>query len=79
MPGCGGHEGNCLPVTLRHTAHQPLAAGATAVQSHHFGVGRGLIKKYQPGRIKHALLSYPAPPCPRHVRALLLRGAQLFF
>jgi hypothetical protein len=70
-----GHEGNCLPVTLRHMAHQPLAAGTTAVQSHHLGVGRGLIKKYQPSRIQHALLSHPAPPCPHYVRVMGVRSA----
>ncbi len=31
------------------------------------------------GPVKHALFSHPAPPCPRHVRAFLLRRAQAFF
>jgi hypothetical protein len=53
--------------------------GATAVQPHHLGVGRGLINEHQPSRIKHALFSHPAPLGARYVRALLLRRAQRFF
>jgi hypothetical protein len=59
-------------------AHQPLAAGATAVQPHHLGIGESLIDKKQPGRIKQALFAHPASACPSHVCALLLRRAQSF-
>src|SRR4029077_16095813 len=31
------------------------------------------------GWVKHALLSHPAPPRPRHIRPLLLRRPQTFF
>jgi hypothetical protein len=79
MPTQRGHEGDGLPVALRHMAHEPLAAGATTMQPHHLGVGRGLINEHQPGRLKHALFSHPATPCARHVRAFLLRRAQSFF
>ena len=34
-------------LALRHMAHAPLAAGATAMQPHHLGVGRGLINERQ--------------------------------
>jgi hypothetical protein len=59
-------------------AHQLPAANATAIQPHHLGVGR-IINEHQPGRVKHALFSHPAPPCPRHVRTFLLRRAKRFF
>ena len=74
-----GHEGDRLPMPLRHMAHQPRAAGAPAIQPHHLGVGGRLIDEHQPGRVKHALFSHPAPPGPRYVGALLLRRAQGFF
>jgi transposase len=34
-------------LALRHMAHAPLAAGATAMQPHHLGVGTGLIDERQ--------------------------------
>src|SRR6516162_583629 len=64
---------------LRHTANQALTARATTAQPHHLGIGGGLVNEDQPGGIKHALFSHPAPARPRHVRALLLRCAQAFF
>src|SRR5258708_23641415 len=64
---------------MRHTAHQPLAARATAVHPHHLGIGGGLVDEHQPGRVKHALFFHPALPCLRYVRALLLRRVQAFF
>jgi hypothetical protein len=79
MPPQRGHEGDCLPVPLRHAAHQPLTAGTAAIQPHHLGVGGCLIDEHQPGRVKQALFSHPAPPGARHVGAFLLRRAQGFF
>src|SRR5580693_900581 len=74
-----GHEGDRLPMTLWRKVHQSLAAGATAVQPHHLGIGRGLIDEHQPGRIEQALFAHPTSACPRYVRALLLCRAQTFF
>jgi hypothetical protein len=66
-------------MTLWRKVHQSLAAGATAVQPHHLGIGRGLIDEHQPGRIEQALFAHPTSACPRYVRALLLCRAQTFF
>src|SRR6516164_57229 len=74
-----GHKGDGLPMPLRHTANQALAARATTTQPHHLGIGGGLVDEDQSSGIKHALFSHPAPARPRHVRALLLRCAQAFF
>ena len=79
MPTQSGYERDRRPVAVRHTAHQSLAAAATTVQPHHFGIGRSLIDEHQPGQLKHALFSHPALARPCHVRALLLRRAQAFF
>lgn len=49
-----------------------------AAKPHHIGRGCGLVDEHQPGRIKHALLSHPAPTRAGHVGALLLRCAQAF-
>src|SRR5262245_35120953 len=73
-----GHKGDGLPMPLRHTANQALTARATTAQPHHLGIGGGLVNEDQPGGIKHALFSHPAPARPRHVRALLLRCVQAF-
>src|SRR3974390_2975393 len=43
-----------------------------------FSVGGGCIDEHKVRRIKHALFSHPASPRPRHIRALLLRRAQVF-
>src|SRR5437764_2627890 len=74
-----GHKSDGLPMPLRHTADQALAAPATAAQPHHLGIGGGLVDEHKVRRIKYALFSHPAPACPRDVRALLLRRAQAFF
>ena len=37
------------------------------------------VDEYQPGRVKHELLSPPASACAGHVRPLLLSGVQRFF
>ena len=74
-----GHERDRLPVSMRHTADQAFAARASATQPHHFGIGGGLVDEHQPGRIKHGLLSFPAPARPGDVLAFLLRRAQAFF
>src|SRR5262245_51709936 len=49
---------------LRHTANQALTARATTAQPHHLGIGGGLVNEDQPGGIKHALFSHPAPARP---------------
>ncbi len=74
-----GHEGDRLPMALRYMVDQSLAAGATAVQPHHPGIGGSLIDEDQPGWIKQTLFAHPASACSRYVRALLLGRAQSFF
>ena len=61
-PAQRDHESDGLPVVLRHMPNQPLAAGATAAQPYHLGVGGCLVDEHQPGRVKHALFSHPPPP-----------------
>ncbi len=77
MPTQSSHEGDRLPVTLRHVVHQSLATDATAVQASHPGIGGSLIDEHQPRRIKHALVSHPASPRTRHAAALLIDGRVL--
>ena len=74
-----GDEGDRLPMSVRNMVDQPKAARAAASKPHHRGVGRGLVDEHEPGRVKHALLSHPAPPGAGHVRSLLLRRPQAFF
>jgi hypothetical protein len=69
----GGHESECLPISVRHAADQSFPTPTTASRPHHFGVGRGLVDEHQPARLKRPLLSDPMPPCPGDVRSLLLR------
>src|SRR5215468_3553836 len=64
-------------LSLRYAANQSLAARAPAAQPDHFRIGRGLVDEHQSGGIKHGLPSLPASTCPGHVRAILLRGAQV--
>src|SRR5450755_2062501 len=66
-------------MSVRHATDQSLAAWATAAKPHHFCIGRGLVNEHQSGRIKHALLSNPAPARPSDVWPFLLRRAQAFF
>src|SRR5258708_29667703 len=57
-----------------------LRSKAMVVSVAHLGGDRSLINKHQPGRIKHALLSDPAPARPGHVGAMLFcRPQTLFF
>jgi hypothetical protein len=53
--------------------------GARPAEPHHVGADRSLVDKDQPGRIKHALLSYPTSPRASHVCSLSLFGLQAFF
>src|SRR3954449_3574254 len=63
----GGHKGDGLPRSKWNAADHPLAAK------------RRLIDEHQPGRIKHALLSYPPSARERDIGALLLGRLQAFF
>jgi hypothetical protein len=36
-----GHEGDRLPVSVRHMADEPIAAQATAAKPQHFGISSG--------------------------------------
>ncbi len=73
------HEGDRLPMPVRNMVNQPNATRAAASKPHHGGVGGGLVNRHQSGRVNHALFSHPTPPCPGHVRSLLLRRPQAFF
>jgi hypothetical protein len=75
----GGHESECLPISVRHATNQSSPAPTTASRPHHFGVGRGLVDEHQPARLKRPLLSDPMPPRPGDVRSLLFRRVQGFF
>jgi hypothetical protein len=57
----------------------PVLISGKWYKPHHFRIGGGLVDEDQVGRIKHAPLSHPAPPCPRHVRTFLLGRPQAFF
>ena len=78
MPTQRGHEGDGLLAFIDETSantkmvrlHGRCARGERRV---------GHVPQGQPGRVKHALFSHPAPPCARHVRAFLLRRPQSFF
>jgi hypothetical protein len=74
-----GHKGDRFPMPLWHSADEALTTPTTTAQTRHLRIGGGLVDKNQPGRIKHALFSHPAPSCPGHVGPFLLRCAQAFF
>lgn len=74
-----GHQGDRLPITVRHTADQSLAAWAASPEPNHMGADTGFIEEDQRGRIQQALLSDPAPARLGHVLSLLFRRAQAFF
>src|SRR5450432_4143042 len=68
------HEGDCLPLAKRDAADQSDTARNPSPEPHHIGADGGLVDKYQPGGIKHALLSNPASTRPGHVGSLAFRG-----
>ena len=74
-----GHKRDGLPVPMRHAINQPHATWSATVEPHHVRADCRLVEKYQPGGIKQALLSNPAPARQRHVRAMLFRRPQAFF
>ena len=57
-------------MALRYMIHQSLAADAPAMQPHHLDIGGCLIDEHEPGSVKHALFSHPAPSRPRHDKPL---------
>jgi len=73
------HKRDGLPVPMRHAINQPHATWCATVEPHHVRADCRLVEKYQPGGIKQALLSNPAPARQRHVRAMLFRRPQAFF
>src|ERR1700681_3311543 len=75
----GCHEGDRLPFSTRGTPDHLDASRTATPKSHHPGGDRSLVNKHQPGRIKHALLSNPAPARPGHVGALLFCRPQTLF
>ena len=62
----------------RDMADQPDASRSAPAEPHHVGADRSLVDKDQPGRIKHALLSYPTSARASHVCSLSLFGLQAF-
>lgn len=74
-----GHQCDRLPIPVRHTADQSLAASAASPEPNHIGAGRGFIEEDQRGRVQKALLPDPAPARSGHVLSLLFRRAQAFF
>ena len=74
-----GHEGDCLPMSVRNVTDQSLATQAASPQRDHIGAGRRLIDKHKPRRIKKTLLANPAPTRLRHVRAMSFGCPQAFF
>src|ERR1043166_4733859 len=74
-----GHVGDRLPFAERDAADHPLAAGSAPPQPCHVGADAGLVDKYQPGWIKHALLSHPASPRAGYIGPLSPASCRLFF
>ena len=74
-----GHQCDRLPIPVRHTADQSLAAWAASPEPNHIGAGRGFIEEDQRGRVQKALLPDPGPARSGHVLSLLFRRAQGFF
>jgi len=67
-----GNAGDGFPFSLRNMTDQPLAAGAAAPDTDHVRGDRRLVDKYQPRRIKKALLSNPVPARSRYVFSMSL-------
>ena len=68
-----------LPVPHRGIADQALSARAPTVEPQHVGGDCGFVDKYEVGRIKKALLAYPAPARESYVGSLALCRSQAFF
>jgi len=63
----------------RLRADHPDATWSASPQPCQIGADRRLVDKYQPGRIKHALLSYPTSARSRHICSLPFGSLQAFF
>ena len=75
----GSHKGEAFPMTVGNACAAALAFGGASVETRHFGVEAGFIKKDQ-------LLWMPvfpqSAPCPSglfNIGAILLGGAKRFF
>src|SRR5215469_1012398 len=68
-----------LPVPHGGIADQALSASAPTVEPQHVGGDCSFVDKYQVGRVKKALLAYPAPARASHVGSLALCRLQAFF
>lgn len=75
----GAHEGKRLPRSKRNRANHSNAPWSTPTQPDQIGTDRCFVKKYQPCRVKPALLPDPTPACPRHVGPLSFSSLQAFF
>jgi hypothetical protein len=76
----GRYERDRLPFSIRDVPDQIDASRTATIEPHHIGSDRSLIDKDQPGGIKQALLSNPAPARLGDVCAMLFRRPQnLFF
>jgi hypothetical protein len=74
-----GDKGDRFPMSVWNGCDQSLATQAAASEPHHVCAGSGLVDKHQPGRVKHALLSYPTSAGASDIGSLLLRRMQSFF
>jgi hypothetical protein len=74
-----GYERQCFPGSEGYAADHPLASQSAAVRAGHTGANRSFINEHKAGRIKQALLAYPAPTGAGDVRPLLLGCVQDFF
>ena len=74
------HEGDCLPLSTRGTPDQFDASRTAPPKPHDLGGDRSLVNEQEAGRIKHALISDPAPARPgRRRRDAVLPPASSFF
>ena len=72
-------EGCCLPVTVRNSVDDALAAEGAAMQPGKFGVGPKLVEKDQVSDVEVRLPESPALAAISHVRTQLLRRMNYFF
>ena len=66
-------------MTVWDFANQPLAAGSTATQPRHLGVGTTFVDKDQTVGVKLGLVLGPCHACRSDIRPILLGRVQDFF
>ena len=73
------YERNCFPISERSRADQSDTSWSASSEPDQIGANGGFVDKYQPGRLKHALLLHPTSSGARHVRSLPFCRPQAFF